>query len=92
MANFVFKNVRPVETLLYAFFQNFVALSAVVLILTRVIILLTQLQNEDFQTRTKVQECSSPSLGWSNISLLVVRQFGPNMMTYSLIRRCIGPP
>ncbi|KAF8601925.1 hypothetical protein BDV93DRAFT_509760 [Ceratobasidium sp. AG-I] len=50
---------------------NVVALSAIVLILTRVVILLTQLQNEDFQTRTRVQECSSQVLIWSNVSLLV---------------------
>ncbi|KAF8601913.1 hypothetical protein BDV93DRAFT_225346 [Ceratobasidium sp. AG-I] len=82
--NSVVRRVVPVETLLYAFFQNIVALAAIVLILTRVIILLTQLQNEDFQTRTGVQECSSFGLTWNNISLLVGHPEDRNINTTTL--------
>ncbi|KAF8601922.1 hypothetical protein BDV93DRAFT_607862, partial [Ceratobasidium sp. AG-I] len=69
--NSMSRRVISVETLRYAFFQNILALAAIILILTRVIILLAQVQNEDFQTRTRVGECSSQGQRWFNVSLLV---------------------
>ncbi|KAG9105129.1 hypothetical protein FRC07_009590, partial [Ceratobasidium sp. 392] len=41
--------------LAYAFVQNAFALAAIVLLITRIGITLTQLQNEDYSTRTKLQ-------------------------------------
>ncbi|KAG8760890.1 hypothetical protein FRC12_009489 [Ceratobasidium sp. 428] len=47
----------PVETRLYALFRNAFALAAVALIIVRIVFLLSQLQNEDFLTRTLVRSC-----------------------------------
>ncbi|QRW11031.1 hypothetical protein RhiLY_10030 [Ceratobasidium sp. AG-Ba] len=58
------RRVRPVETIPYAAFQNTFALSAVVLVLVRIITMLSQFQNEDFSTRTLLRDC--PPLYTSN--------------------------
>lgn len=69
----------PVETRIYALFQNTFALAAIVLILTRVVILLAQLQNEDFQTRTLIQPCRQDLIGNRFINMIVVRIFLKNL-------------
>ncbi|KAG8709776.1 hypothetical protein FRC08_018068 [Ceratobasidium sp. 394] len=47
----------PVETIPYALVQNTFALAAVALVIVRIVILLSQLQNEDFLTRTQIRRC-----------------------------------
>lgn len=56
--NTVLRRVRPVEKKLYAFCQHVFALTAVALIFTRAITLLTQLANEKLPSRTLVEPCT----------------------------------
>ncbi|KAF8596634.1 hypothetical protein BDV93DRAFT_570893 [Ceratobasidium sp. AG-I] len=71
VAGALFRRVIPVETRVYALFQNAFALAAIILLLMRVVILLTQLQNEDFQTRTVVQPCTETYTGDNGIAVLI---------------------
>ncbi|KAG9081391.1 hypothetical protein FS749_007685, partial [Ceratobasidium sp. UAMH 11750] len=65
--NSLFRRVSSVETIPYVIFQNTFGLGAVTLIMVRVVSLLSQLQNEDFLTRTGTEVC--PFAG--NLSVLV---------------------
>lgn len=63
----------PVETKLYAFFQNFFSLIAIVLLLTRTIVLLVQLGNEGLPSRTRVEQLEVPvSMSSYAASVLIV--------------------
>ncbi|KAG8705097.1 hypothetical protein FRC08_001845 [Ceratobasidium sp. 394] len=53
------RRVSPVETIPYALVQNTFAVAAVALVIVRIVILLSQLQNEDFLTRTQVRGCNN---------------------------------
>ncbi|KAF8596631.1 hypothetical protein BDV93DRAFT_51834 [Ceratobasidium sp. AG-I] len=61
---------NPAETRLYALCQHILALAAIALILTRIVVLMTQLENEEFQTRSGFQKCSQAKLG-TGLSLIV---------------------
>lgn len=58
---------------MYALLQNTFALAAIALVLSRVVILLAQLQSEDYQTRTVVQPCKQGSRGYRFMNMVVVR-------------------
>jgi hypothetical protein len=68
-------DASPVESVPYSLFQNIVALAAVALVIIRVIILLTQLQNEDFSTRTVVKPCEMVTPSYGRTMLVVSSLF-----------------